>query len=103
MSEVANVTAPVSDKPPTTSWFLGAIHKRRYPSWLIHLEIVETYAGGTRVRDLEFTESSVPAASVLVKALNTHNNALKSEERFVMEWLVTNGYYPAVTYSGTPD
>lgn len=107
MAEVANVTAPVSDKPPTTSWVTGRISLQHYNAggiaeYAIHLQIVEWYAGGVRENNIHLGDA---VAAPLVKLLNTKNfsGANPSMEKTVMQWLVTNGYYPASTYSGSPD
>lgn len=108
MAEVANVTTPVSDKPPTTSWVPGRIVFQHYDSsgnvaYAIHLQTVEWYAGGVRENNIHITDQAV--ASPLVKQINTKNfsGANPSMEKTVMQWLVTNGYYPASTYAGSPD
>ena len=82
-----------------------AIHKRREP-WSVHVEVVDEQG---RRRDFHVDESQ--GAELLVKALNKSNNATKSEERRVLEWLQSNvnpttsdTYLPASgTYSGSVD
>lgn len=108
MAEVANVTAPVSDKPPTTSWAIGRVALQHYDqqggvAYAVHLQIVEWYAGGVRENNIHIIDPAV--AGPLVKLVNTKNfsGANSSMEKSIMQWLVTNGYYSASTYTGTPD
>jgi hypothetical protein len=108
MAETANVTAPVSDKPPATSWAIGRLAFQHYDNqgnvaWAIDLQVVEWYTGGVRERDIHL-RGPVDAAP-LVKQINTKNfgGANPSMEKVIMQWLIANGYYPASTYTGTPE
>lgn len=97
MAEKFTLAVPRPLGVPSNEVSIIAIYKRRSPEWYLHIEVQDEQG---RVIEFNLTGAEAQAS---ISALNKANNTVKSEERKILENLVSTGKLTAGAFSGAPD
>lgn len=102
MSESLGLTTPITPSNPTISQYrIVRLLLEREPFALILVVVADNRNVRTEVAYSDDGGGTVAAS--LLHALNTADLSVKSLQRRVLEYLVSDGKLPAGSVSGTPD